>query len=163
AIELLEDLANEGTTLVPHDFRAVISTFHRYHRNSQGVLEALREDARASHDAEIACAADRFEAIIADTAGGNGIHLTRDTEVPEQASFIVPGLGITIVPLVYGDYHSWNLAHLPADAAHVPVHQHHEGVEIHLGYGPMRGTTVLGPYGAPVDEGYAMAIPPMTA
>lgn len=163
ALELLEDLANEGTTLVPNDFRAVIATFHRYDRHSRGVLDALREDAATSHDPEIARAADRYEAIITETTGGNGIHLTRDNEVPEQASFVVPGLGITIVPLVYGDYHSWNLAHLPAQAAHVPVHLHHAGVEIHLGYGPMRGTTVLGHYGAPVDEGYAMAIPPNTA
>jgi hypothetical protein len=163
ALELLEDLANHGMMLVPQDFRAVVSTFYRYDKQIYGVLESLHEDAAASRDPEIARAAKRFEMIVAETTGGNGINLTQDVGVPEQASFIVPGLGITIVPLVYGDYHSWNLAHLPADAAHVPVHLHHEGVEIHLGYGPMRGTTVLGRYGAPVDEGYAMAIPPMTA
>ena len=30
----------------------------------------------------------------------------QDTQPPPQASFMVPNLGILIVPLVYGDHHS---------------------------------------------------------
>jgi mannose-6-phosphate isomerase-like protein (cupin superfamily) len=63
---------------------------------------------------------------------------------------------------VYGDHHSWNLAWLPAEKADVPYHQHHVGVEIHLGYGPMHGYTVLGDTKAELVEGYAMPIPPKT-
>jgi len=67
---------------------------------------------------------------------GNGIHLTQDTGAPEQGSFVVPNLGITIVPLVYGDHHSWNLAWLGSERSDVPYHLYHlhsEGVEIHFG------------------------------
>jgi hypothetical protein len=91
-----------------------------------------------------------------------GIHPVCDTEAPEQASFVVPGLGIRIVPLVYGDHHSWNLAYLDGEARDVPVHRHHQGVEIHLGYEPTHGETILGDSRARVDEGYAMPIPPAT-
>jgi mannose-6-phosphate isomerase-like protein (cupin superfamily) len=93
---------------------------------------------------------------------GNGIHLTRDTGAPEQGSFVVPSLGITIVPLVYGDHHSWNLAWLDGERSDVPYHLHREGVEIHLGYNPMHGYTVLGDAKAELTEGYAMPIPPNT-
>jgi hypothetical protein len=147
---------------VPDDFRVVISTFYRYDRHTRAVVEALHEDSQCSGDTALAAAAARFDQIIEEIRSSNGIHLTRDTEVPSQASFVVPSLGITIVPVVYGDHHSWNLAHLPVDAANVPVHRHHEGVEIHLGYGPMRGTTILGDTCAVIDEGYAMPIPPQT-
>ncbi len=75
---------------------------------------------------------------------------------------MVPNLGITIVPLVYGDYHSWNLAYLGGDARDVPRHQHARGVEIHLGLGHVQGYTLLGQQRAEVSEGYAMAIPPQT-
>jgi mannose-6-phosphate isomerase-like protein (cupin superfamily) len=95
-------------------------------------------------------------------AASNGIHLTRDTGAPVQASFVVPNLGITIVPLVYGDHHSWNLAWLDGERSDVPYHLHHEGVEIHLGYNPMHGYTVLGDAKAELTEGYAMPIPPKT-
>ena len=87
---------------------------------------------------------------------------TRDDEVPEQSSFVVPNLGITIVPLVYGDHHSWNLAYLAGESASVPRHQHERGVEIHLGLGTLRGDTLLGREKCEVIEGYAMAIPPCT-
>ena len=89
----------------------------------------------------------------------NGIVPARDDQVPEQASFVVPNLGITIVPLVYGDRHCWDLAYLSGQAADVPRHLHSEGVEIHLGYGKLRGFTVLGDCRAEVAEGYAMSIP----
>ena len=91
-----------------------------------------------------------------------GIHITRDGHAPEQGSFVVPGLGIVIVPLVYGDHHSWNLAYLDGSVRDVPIHRHLDGAEIHLGYGPISGVTVLGRYRAHVNEGYAMPIPPNT-
>jgi hypothetical protein len=93
---------------------------------------------------------------------GNGIHLTQDTGAPEQGCFVVPNLGITIVPLVYGDHHSWNLAWLDGERSDVPYHLHREGVEIHLGYNPLHGYTVLGESKAETTESYAMPIPPNT-
>jgi mannose-6-phosphate isomerase-like protein (cupin superfamily) len=66
------------------------------------------------------------------------------------------------VPVIYGDYHSWNAAFLTADQVGVPVHRHHKGAEIHLGFSPLKGRTILGENCAEVSEGYAMAIPPMT-
>jgi mannose-6-phosphate isomerase-like protein (cupin superfamily) len=66
------------------------------------------------------------------------------------------------VPLVYGDHHSWNLAWLDGAKSDVPCHVHREGVEIHLGYGPLHGHTILGDVKAEVTEGYAMPIPPGT-
>jgi mannose-6-phosphate isomerase-like protein (cupin superfamily) len=94
--------------------------------------------------------------------GSSGIVVTRDDENPEQASFVVPSLGITIVPLAYGDHHSWNLAFLAGQNLNVPRHLHKDGVEIHLGYGEMRGRTLLAGNSAAVNEGYAMPIPPGT-
>lgn len=64
--------------------------------------------------------------------------------------------------LVYGDHHSWNLAWLDGERSDVPYHLHQEGVEIHLGYSPMHGYTVLGGAKAELTEGYAMPIPPKT-
>jgi mannose-6-phosphate isomerase-like protein (cupin superfamily) len=162
AVEALEDLANLGMDPVPRDFRAVISTLHRYHRGVLRVLDSLGHEAAASGDAEVGHIAGRFREALEPITAGNGIHLTRDVGAPEQASFVVPNLGIVIVPLVYGDHHSWNLAYLAGAARDVPLHRHHRGVEIHLGYNPTHGQTVLGDCRAEVDEGYAMPIPPET-
>lgn len=162
AAECLSDLGNQAMEPVPRDFRAVISTFYRYHQGVERVLDSLQRDAGDSRDAEVARIAERFREIAAAITGGSGIYCLRDTEAPEQASFIVPNLGITIVPLVYGDHHSWALAWLGGKARHVPTHLHRHGVEIHLGYNPTHGMTVLGHHRATVDEGYAMPIPPNT-
>jgi hypothetical protein len=162
AVETLEDLVNQAMEPVPRDFRVVISTLHRYHRNVCRVLDSLRRDYEGSRDAEIARITERFHHIVEQITVGNGIHLTQDQDAPAQASFVVPNLGIIIVPLVYGDYHSWNLAYLAGQFRNVPTHRHHQGVEIHLGFNPTHGMTVLGKHRAPVDEGYAMPIPPET-
>jgi hypothetical protein len=162
ACELLEDLANQGMDPVPADFQVVLSTFYRYDGNVRRVIDSLRQDYQASRDPAIAAAAERFTEIVREIATSNGLLPARDTEAPPQASFVVPNLGITIVPLVYGDHHSWNLAHLSADHPDVPRHRHHHGAEIHLGYSPLRGITILGDSGAEVTEGYAMPIPPLT-
>ena len=148
---------------VPDNFRALISTLYRYEILVRRVVEALCEEAAASNNNKVKQLAERFIKIMNAIRNCNGIELTRDNEVPEQASFIVPTLGITITPLVYGDYHSWNLAWLEdVERCDVPTHLHHEGVEIHLGYNPMRGKTILGNSYALLEEGYAMPIPPET-
>ena len=163
ATAMLTDLANQSMDPVPENFRALISTFYRYDILIHRVIEALCEDAVASGNNEIEQLAKRFIEVMNAIRNCSGIELTRDNEVPEQASFIVPNLGITIAPLVYGDYHSWNLAWLgDVERCDVPTHMHHEGVEIHLGYNPMRGKTILGDSYALLEEGYAMPIPPET-
>ena len=162
AIETLEDLAGQGMDPVPDDFRALLSTFYRYHRGALRVEQALRADVDACGDEVLAKVLGHFARSMGEITGCNGIHLTRDTHAPEQASFVVPALGITIVPLVYGEHHSWNLAYLGGARSNVPYHRHRDGVEIHLGYRPLRGHTVLGDFAAEVSEGYAMPIPPKT-
>ena len=162
AREQLLDLINQGLEPVPDDFRVVISTFYRYDRGVRRVMDALEGAHLALNDARLEHIAKRFAEVVGEITSRNGIHLTLDTEAPEQASFIVPNLGITIVPLVYGDHHSWNLAFLHPDMLDVPMHRHHYGVEIHLGFDPLEGYMVLGDCKAPVSEGYALPIPPMT-
>lgn len=160
AKEPLADLAAVSLDPIAGDFRALISTFHRY---DTLLRRALRElDALGRHDAEMQTVRDRFLAHVERITQSGGIACTRDDEVPAQSSFIVPNLGITIVPLVYGDHHSWNVAFLAGDSASVPRHQHERGVEIHLGLGKLRGDTLLAHQRCEVSEGYAMAIPPRT-
>jgi len=162
AIEVLEDLANQAMEPVSQDFRAVLSTLYRYHRNVQRVMASVQHEYQACRDAEVERIGRRFVEILEEITVNNGVHLTQDTEAPHQAGFIVPNLGIMIVPLIYGDHHSWNLAYLAGQARDVPMHRHHHGVEIHLGYSPSHGLTVLGKYRAEVDEGYAMPVPSNT-
>ncbi|MAE65132.1 MAG: hypothetical protein CMJ18_12750 [Phycisphaeraceae bacterium] len=156
AAEQLQDLANLGMEDVPTDFRVVVSTFHRYHTHMTRVIDALER----AGGADVAEIAGRFRQACGRISGSNGICPTQDLEPQPQASFIVPNLGITIVPLVYGDHHSWNMAYLSAEHLDVPFHMHHSGVEIHLGYAPLEGYMVLGDCKAAVDEGYALPIPP---
>jgi hypothetical protein len=161
AEEALADAANLAMEPVPADFRAVVATLYRYHQCVQRAIDSLRREA-ALGDGRVEAVGDRFVEILSAITASPGIDLAQDTHAPEQASFIVPGLGIVIVPLVYGDHHSWNLAWLGEEHRHVPTHRHHHGVEIHLGFNPTHGLTVLGKHRARVDEGYAMPIPPDT-
>jgi mannose-6-phosphate isomerase-like protein (cupin superfamily) len=156
----LADLAAVSLDPIANDFRALVSTFHRYDtllRRALGELDAL-----ARQDNAMQTARDRFLAHVERITQSGGIACTRDDELPAQSSFIVPNLGITIVPLVYGDHHSWNVAFLAGASASVPRHQHERGVEIHLGFGKLRGDTLLAHQRCEVSEGYAMAIPPRT-
>lgn len=162
ANELLADLANRSMDPVGEDVRALISTFHHYCTHIARTVDALDIASRLDRSPALGRVCDLFVARMEAITSGNGLHLTRDTFVPEQGSFVVPNLGITIVPLVYGDHHSWNLAWLDAERPDVPYHLHREGVEIHLGYSPMHGYTVLGDTKAELAEGYAMPIPPNT-
>lgn len=160
--ELLTDLANRSMDSVGDDARALISTFHHYCTHVARAVAAFDAASERLRSPALDRIRDLFIGHMEAIAAGNGIHLTRDTGAPEQGSFVVPSLGITIVPLVYGDHHSWNLAWLDGDRSDVPYHRHHEGVEIHLGYNPMHGYTVLGDVKAELTEGYAMPIPPET-
>ena len=163
ATESLADLCNQAMEPVPTDFRALISTLYRYHHGVTRVLDSLNQDYQYSSDQEVSSIGNHFRNSMQAITGECGIHLTQDTYAPEQASFVVPNLGIVIVPLVYGEHHSWNLAYLGGDEGNVPTHLHHHGVEIHLGYNPTHGETVLGDSRSQVGEGYAMPIPPETA
>jgi hypothetical protein len=144
----------------------LLSTFYHYATNVTRVIESLNQlllcNSTSAELESIRKIRERFVERMGEISTGNGIHTTQDTHAPEQASFVVPNLGITIVPVVYGDYHSWNLAYLDGPRSDVPFHLHRDGVEIHLGYGPIHGNTVLGDCYAEVSEGYAMPIPPMT-
>lgn len=165
AMRTLQELANLSMDPILPDVRALLSTLYRYEEGVERVLACLQQAENAGETdliPSISRIAARFREIMEQINSSNGICLTRDTAAPEQASFVVPNLGITIVPLVYGDQHSWNLAWLPGERSDVPFHQHHEGVEIQLGYAPMHGHTVLGECRAEVVESYAMPIPPRT-
>jgi mannose-6-phosphate isomerase-like protein (cupin superfamily) len=162
ADELLADLANRSMDLVGEDVRALISTFHHYCTHVARAVDALDTASTLERSPALSRVRDLFVAHMEAITSGSGLHLTRDTCAPEQGSFVVPNLGITIVPLVYGDHHSWNLAWLDGARSDVPYHLHREGVEIHLGYSPLHGYTVLGDAKAEVTEGYAMPIPPNT-
>ena len=162
ATDALADLADLAMDPVPDDFRAVISTLHHYHAGVLRTLESLQHETAIDHNIHLARITTLFQTTIETISNSGGLTCTQDTHAPEQASFVVPSLGIMIVPLVYGDFHSWNLAWLDGDQRNVPTHQHRRGVEIHLGYEPTRGETVLGDARCRCDEGYAMPIPPIT-
>lgn len=162
ACESLESLALRAMDPVGEDARALLATFHHYATHLDRTVAALAAACTLENNPSLHQANARFVALMEAITMGNGLHLTRDTEAPPQGSFVVPNLGITIVPLVYGDHHSWNLAWLDPHRPEVPFHLHAEGVEIHLGYSPMRGYAVLGEAKAEVIEGYALPIPPET-
>lgn len=162
ARECLADLADRSMLAVERDERVLLATFRPYAVGVARVLAALDAAGRAAADPALATIRGRFVAQMEAITAGNGLSPTRDTAAPPQGSFRVPALGIGIVPLVYGDDHSWNLAWLDGPRSDVPFHRHRDGVEIHLGYSPLHGRTVLGDRAAVVTEGYAMPIPPGT-
>lgn len=165
AAESLADLADRSMDPVERDVKALISSFHHYATHVGRAVESLARAcdlADAAAGTPLAVIRERFIAHMEAITAGNGLSLTRDDAAPAQGCFQVPNLGITIVPLVYGDHHSWNLAWLDGAKSDVPCHVHREGVEIHLGYGPLHGHTILGDVKAEVTEGYAMPIPPGT-
>jgi mannose-6-phosphate isomerase-like protein (cupin superfamily) len=158
----LADLANRSMDAIENDGRALISSFHFYATHVARVKSALDEVCALTRHTALQTICDRFTSQMEAITGCNGLSITRDKEAPAQGSFVVPNLGITIVPLVYGDHHSWNLAWLDGERSDVPCHLHREGVEIHLGYSPLHGHTILDNSKAEVKEGYAMPIPPGT-
>ena len=165
ATEALADLADRSMDPVEHDVRALISSFRHYAVHVGRVVESLTRAcdlAAGAAGASLAVIRDRFVGHMEAITTSDGLVLTRDDAAPAQGCFQVPNLGITIVPLVYGDHHSWNVAWLDGATSDVPCHLHRAGVEIHLGYGPLHGQTILGDVKAEVTEGYAMPIPPGT-
>lgn len=162
ANESLADLADRSMDAVGSDIRALISTFHHYCTHISRTITALDAACELERNSELQRIRNLFVQNMETITSGNGLHLTRDAGVPELGSFVVPNLGITIVPLVYGDQHSWNLAWLDGSHPEVPYHLHSEGMEIHLGFSPMHGYTILGDARAEVTEGYAMPIPANT-
>jgi len=163
AVEQLRALGALSRDPVPRDGRAVSGIFYTYDQALSRVLATLDQLSRTSRDFELRAIRLRFVRAIERITARSGIAITRDDEIPEQASFIVPSLGITIVPLVYGDQHSWNTAFLSAKNIDVPRHLHRQGIEIHLGIGAVHGESCLAGYRAKVSEGYAMPIPPGAA
>ncbi len=159
ALQLLKQLEDLSIVPVPDDFRALLFTLCAYDRWIEETLEVLEANCGDRHSEDIQPIRDRFVANMNRVSDSNGIYVASDQVLPEQASFVVPKLGITIVSLIYGDHLSWNYAHLSTDAVGTTVHQHHQGVEIHLGFSPIHGRTILGRYATELREGYAMPIP----
>ncbi len=162
ATDALGDLADLAMDSVPDDFKAVVSTLHHYHAGISRALESLERENDLGHNVHLARITSLFQTTVESICNCGGLPCASDTHAPQQANFVVPGLGITIVPLVYGDFHSWNLAWLDGEQQDVPTHQHRRGVEIHLGYEPTHGDTVLGDSRCRCEHGYAMPIPPET-
>ena len=159
---LLEQLEARAVDCVPRDFRSVISTLYFYDLWASQVVDALEKACARSTNAALETIRRLFLQNIEAVTSGNGIYVARDVTMPEQGCFIVPNLGISIAPVIYGDHHSWNAAFLSAGQYGVSVHRHRKGAEIHLGFSPVKGRTILGSCFAEVTEGYAMPIPPMT-
>ena len=162
AIRLLQELQDLGTLEVPEDFRALIFTLYYYDHKVKQVVAQLKGLAHETESEDIERIIAHFERNLSRITESNGIFMARDDVLPDQGSFIVPNLGITIVPLIYGDHHSWNSSHLPGRCIGVTNHRHQQGIEIHLGYSPMNGITMLDGYRTEIREGYAMPIPVMS-
>ena len=161
AMDLLKQLADQAMVPVPTDFRAAIHVLYYYDRWICEVIDVLEAACTVGQACDLEPIKDRFIAGMERITGSGGIYVAGDTVVPEQASFVVPNLKITIVPVIYGDHHSWNFAHLAAHGPGVTTHRHREGAEIHLGYSPIYGRSILGKHCTILREGYAMPIPAM--
>jgi len=162
ATALLGQLEAKAVEPVPRDFRCVISTFYFYDKWVKDVADTLAHAGTCGGSPNLGAIRSRYLGNLQSLISGDGIYMARDVSFPDQGTFIVPNLGISIVPVIYGDYHSWNAAFLRADQPGVALHRHRKGTEIHLGFSPVRGETILGSCFAGVSEGYAMPIPPMT-
>jgi hypothetical protein len=160
---LLQQLEAQAIHPVPSDFRALISTLYYYNQWTVEALAVLEKAVLDSSCRELEKIKDLLVQNMESVTNGDGLHVASDSRVPEQAYFVVPDLDIVIVPLVYGDHHSWNVAHLRPGSFGVSVHRHRKGAEIHLGWSPVNGITALGENRAAVKEGYAMPVPPMTS
>ena len=161
-IGLLQQLEARAVDPVPLDFRALISSLYYYDRWIDQVIAWMEASCRSGAGPEIEKIQHLFVANLESITTGNGLYTASDIRLPEQATFVVPNLNIHIIPLIYGDHHSWNSAYLTAEGPGVAIHRHQWGAEIHLGFSPVEGRTILGTHAAPVREGYAMPIPPNT-
>jgi mannose-6-phosphate isomerase-like protein (cupin superfamily) len=159
---LLEQLVSKAIDPILPNSLALISTFQAYEQWTSLVDELLAKACMHGAHSRLESIRHLFLENIQKVTSCDGIYVARDLELPRQGAFIVPDLDITIAPVIYGDYHSWNAAFLAKDQPGVAVHRHHEGAEIHLGYTSLAGRTILGSSFSVVNEGYAMPIPPMT-
>ena len=162
ALGLLQQLESRAIDPVPNDFRAVISSLHFYDLWITQVISLLEAGLVHGGSGKLEEIKDRFITNLERVTAGNGLYTASDIRLPEQGSFVVPNLNIDIVPLIYGDHHSWNVAYMTAEGRGVAVHRHRKGAEIHLGFSPVMGRTILENRAARVEEGYAMPISPMT-
>ena len=162
ACTLLHQLESKAMDAIEKDPRALISTFHNYDRWIVLVLELLTKACAEIPLSELESIRQKFLERIEKVTSGDGIYIAQDTTLPEQGAFVVPDLDISIAPIIYGDNHSWNAAFLAGGRPGVSLHRHRQGAEIHLGYGALKGKTIVGSNFAEVSEGYAMPIPPMT-
>ena len=158
---ILDELQSLATIPVPEDFRALIYTLHTYDRGVQNACDSFEKLLDETRSDAVLRIKRSFQKAMARVSSGNGIYVAQDNILPEQGSFVVPNLGITIVPLIYGEHHSWNSTHLPGPCIDATNHRHHAGVEIHLGYSPVHGITMLDRFRSQIREGYAMPIPVM--
>jgi hypothetical protein len=159
AIDALYGLEELALVPVPADFRAVVATVGAYERGLRTVLAELADDLAHGAGEPVTAIRDRLVENLNRVTAGNGIWTASDLELPEQGMFKVPGITVVIVPLVYGDFHSWNNALVVAGSIGQTTHRHRQGVEIHLGYRPLYGRTLLGDHATTLREGYAMPIP----
>jgi len=159
---LLDQLEARAVDPVLADHRAVISTLYAYDQWTNQVDDLLSRACAQGTYPRLRAIHDQFLRNIQRVTASNGFYVARALELPEQGAFIVPDLNISISPIIYGDYLSWNAAFLVGDRPGVAVHRHRYGAEIHLGYAPVKGQTILGESFTEVEEGYAMPIPPMT-
>lgn len=158
----LEQLEARAVDPILNDHRALISTLYSYDQWTKEVDDLLNKASAQGARASLHPIHTLFLRNVEQVSCGTGIYIAHDQKLPEQGAFVVPDLNISIAPLIYGDYHSWNAAFLAGGRPGVAVHRHHFGAEIHLGYSPVKGHTILGDGLAEVNEGYAMPIPPMT-
>lgn len=155
----LKQLEDKAVDVVPRDCRVLISTLYYYDLLTNLVVQTL--DEVSDHNPKLGTILQQFLENLAPVTADE-IYTARDVNFPAQGNFFVPGLGIHITPIIYGDHHSWNAALLSGNQYGVSVHRHAKGAEIHLGFTPLSGQTILGSSFAEVSEGYAMPIPPMT-
>jgi hypothetical protein len=145
---------------VPDDVRAVICTLYFYDFWVNETVCLLETAYARRADSKLESILRHFIDNLEPVTNSNGMYVTSDIDLPPQGSFRVPKLEIFIRPIIYGDHHSWNAAHLAADQFGVSVHRHRRGAEIHLGFREVEGERLLDRSSASVREGYAMPIPP---
>src|SRR5690242_10359587 len=141
---LLDHLEGRAGETVPKDFRCLLYTLFYYNQWIKDIIELIERAAEGRCQDDLQQIKHRFVTNIERVTRSTGIYLASDCTWREQGVFTVPNLGISIAPMIYGDQHSWNIAFMPADKVGVAVHRHRKGAEIHLGFSPLEGNTILG-------------------
>jgi hypothetical protein len=159
-LQLAICLQSLGAAGVPPDARAAIVHFYLYDHLAQQLLDVLGKLSERTGSASPAGSLEEaLRRYFNKLQQSDGFWTSRDDPVDEHSRFQVPNLSVEIAPLVYLEHVSLNVARVGPDSVGRTVHRHRAGVEIHLGFSPLRGSTILGECQALVDEGYAMPIP----